>query len=996
MLDDKQIYHWIARASSPRERVECNAFTPLAHQDEIIISDRIKKWQAVLKDNHIGIDEILTRRQMNGEKFQTSVLDVEVTCPDALPKWAKNFHKLIRSWADIESSKQNLFSLVDDVDIDKSMLGYSWGFLARIQIDKIIQTLKSKKIYLEKDAISELIKYFLTRIYTPVMNILGAYYSITHDSKSQNVRNKEGLEIYNQLETWIKILEKQPVLSAVIGEIYCDWFSSTHEMLVRLEEDITLLTQHFFNKTSETTIVKDIKCGLGDPHRGGRSVAIIKINLGEIVYKPKNLLGTNAIGVLLEELHVLNPDYMPLAPEFLNQGDYGWEQKVSAKSCKNKTEVNFFYQRLGAWLRLLQILNANDFWYDNLIASKDMPYFIDYETVIGTPWYGRTEPVSSLAGIGILPMSIPAYDKLENPIDISCMVPPGKQRTPFQKGYMSISGDEEEVLTLKAVDFAVYLNNKFEDINPYFDSFQQGFRVMNKLITTGQGQLAFAKFLSSVTRARFRHIFIDTWSAYNYISSINRNYTIDGVRRAIAHDILFKAVGYYPYEIIETAIESIKHNDIPIYEIQSDNTSAYTFDNQEVKNQFEFSPINYIKHNIEHAHLVELDLAYVRSLYAMRYDSPKRPYQIKNDIKHYKPLEVAYQIGDNLLALLDDNKDHVDLYSITLDVLSGNYSVRTVSYNFDGLCALIIFFARLYRLSHRSSYYDALEKLYYLVSESSKAEQIYLREDIYGIMSAKLAQIVAYHELSDWFDVDKKIASNYQSILSILTNSEKLYSDYRLGLSGLLSVLAFSRSQSFNTNDYLSHISEQLNDKKLIIGEYNSMMTSHLESLLPSEYLGRALVKHYWRNTSIEAQLSRAFKINETSKISCADLNINLYLASVSNNLAQKIPQLKNKLQQFTPKNLETSTTKKLINSIYNHLYFEKYHKASKKNTAISKQLKLVLINRFVANNKWFCDTWAEDKHLLSALGGMVDIGLSFLAEVDNKRMLNPARMIEL
>nr|WP_239062572.1 type 2 lanthipeptide synthetase LanM family protein [Streptomyces sp. SID13031] len=119
----------------------------------------------------------------------------------------------------------------------------------------------------------------------------------------------------------------------------------------------------------------------GDSHGGGRSVAVLTFAGGQkVVYKPRPL-----------DLHAHFNEFLQWlgrqsrldlrAVRLLTKRDYGWMEFIEHQPCSGPAEVQRFYQRQGALLALLHVLDGTDIHYENLIASGDQPVLVDVETL---------------------------------------------------------------------------------------------------------------------------------------------------------------------------------------------------------------------------------------------------------------------------------------------------------------------------------------------------------------------------------------------------------------------------------------------------------------------------------------------------------------------------------------------------------------------------------------------------------------------------------------
>ena len=81
-----------------------------------------------------------------------------------------------------------------------------------------------------------------------------------------------------------------PVSARLIGVIVSQWVEGTAELVERLARDLPTLGDTFSCSNVVQGRVESIETDLSDPHRGGRTVAILTFASGEkLVYKPKDL-----------------------------------------------------------------------------------------------------------------------------------------------------------------------------------------------------------------------------------------------------------------------------------------------------------------------------------------------------------------------------------------------------------------------------------------------------------------------------------------------------------------------------------------------------------------------------------------------------------------------------------------------------------------------------------------------------------------------------------
>jgi type 2 lantibiotic biosynthesis protein LanM len=128
----------------------------------------------------------------------------------------------------------------------------------------------------------------------------------------------------------------------------------------------------------------EVAFGLGDSHRGGRTVALLGTSSGVVVYKPRSLeidrqLG-RLLGVLLEPVAAEHPIRVP---RVVSRAGYGWAEHIEHRYCTSTEELDTYYTGLGHWLAVAKLLDATDLHAENLIAHGPTPIVIDCEALFG-------------------------------------------------------------------------------------------------------------------------------------------------------------------------------------------------------------------------------------------------------------------------------------------------------------------------------------------------------------------------------------------------------------------------------------------------------------------------------------------------------------------------------------------------------------------------------------------------------------------------------------
>jgi type 2 lantibiotic biosynthesis protein LanM len=244
-------------------------------------------------------------------------------------------------------------------------------------------------------------------------------------------------------DTAVGILRQYPVLARQTVETVDRWVETSLEILRHLRDDASAL-RAAFSPDRDPGPLAGFEGGLGDSHRGGRSVALLTFASGlRVIYKPKPVGVEAAFQGLLAWtaekgfapafrcLRVVEGD------DAAGAGRHGWVEWVAEEPCSTRDGLKRFYRRQGGYLALLYLLSATDFHSENLIAAGEHPVLVDLEALFH-PWneeLGR-EPGDARPGrplfesvlqSGMLPMRIWQSEGDPSGIDLSGLAAPAAQ-----------------------------------------------------------------------------------------------------------------------------------------------------------------------------------------------------------------------------------------------------------------------------------------------------------------------------------------------------------------------------------------------------------------------------------------------------------------------------------------------------------------------------------------------------------------------------------------
>jgi class II lanthipeptide synthase len=303
--------------------------------------------------------------------------------------------------------------------------------------------------------------------------------------------------------TSLAILREYPVLARQLKRCVDYWARNSLEFLRHLCVDWEEL-RSLLSPEQDPGALTGLKGGAGDTHREGRSVMIAEFASGfRVVYKPHSLAVDQHFGALLEWLNQRGEHPPFRIVKTLERGSYGWVEFVTAHGCETPEQVRIFYERLGALLALLYVLDAIDFHHENLLAAGAHPVLIDLEALFhprvnslqaspSLEFMQRTITQSVLR-IGLLPQRIWVNEEGEG-LDLSGMGGAEGQLTPFTVLATEQQGTDQMRFTRKRVEFGISQNRptlsgvnvKLED---HTDHFIKGFTEMYRLVVRHREEL---------------------------------------------------------------------------------------------------------------------------------------------------------------------------------------------------------------------------------------------------------------------------------------------------------------------------------------------------------------------------------------------------------------------------------------------------------------------------------------------------------------------------
>lgn len=229
-------------------------------------------------------------------------------------------------------------------------------------------------------SLTEAIRRKVSRLLVLELNAARVSGSLTAEDPAG--RWVEFLERSSHESYWDSLSMHYPTLTPRLEKVIGGRLAAAAELGRRFAADrgrLGVLGEEFAKPEQELTRVR---FGEGDSHRGGRSVALVGLQAGTIVYKPRSLGVDRALGTFLQKLFgAVAPTERIRVPTVLLCGTYGWSEFVSHRYCRSPEELQAYYTRLGHWLALARLFGTTDLHAENLIACGPVPVIIDCETL---------------------------------------------------------------------------------------------------------------------------------------------------------------------------------------------------------------------------------------------------------------------------------------------------------------------------------------------------------------------------------------------------------------------------------------------------------------------------------------------------------------------------------------------------------------------------------------------------------------------------------------
>jgi len=435
--------------------------------------------------------------------------------------------------------------------------------------------------------------------------------------ETQQDRYRSFVERLDEPETALAILQEYPVLARQIVIRVDQWVTFLAEFVERLCSDWDAILSTVGRAEIDPGPLCDLEAADGDRHRGGRCVLIGTFRSGfKLVYKPKSMAVDAHFQQLLSWINSRGSHPRLRTLKVLDCGSYGWSEFVAPEKCRSLGELQRFYERQGAYLALLYVLEATDFHSENIIAAGEHPVPIDLEAIFHPRLQGSAQSeqrddsilAHSILRVGLLPWHDYATEESER-LDISGLGGAAGQLTPQKVPYWEMAGTDEMKLSRRQMPISACQNRPslggVDEVaaSDYVQEITAGFTRVYRLLMKHRDELV----APGGPLSRFEHdevrVILRPTKSYGIL--LNESFHPDVMRDALDRDLLFDrlwiAVEACPYltRVISAECEDLQRGDIPFFSTRPNSVDVWSSTNQRIPRLFEQSALLLVQHRLQ-------------------------------------------------------------------------------------------------------------------------------------------------------------------------------------------------------------------------------------------------------------------------------------------------------------------------------------------------------------------------------------------------------------
>lgn len=351
-------------------------------------------------------------------------------------------------------------------------------------------------------------------------------------------------DVFDDGPDWLRLWDPYPVMARLMAVVWLQWCTATQELFERIEA---------FGGT-----VVDLGLADGDLHNGGRSVTRVVFDDGQIWYAKPRPEGVHPL--VTKVLHHIDPSLT--LPECELHPDFVWAKSVETADCQ---DLDGFWWRAGASLRVFQALGATDLHHENFVPSAHMPVLVDLETVIGA------DPDTDLPSATSMVSSFTDGPPATASVDIGAMAGPSIGLTPYAVPQLQ-QGPDGPVLRSVRSEMGNGQALPRVDGRPTAVSARDvyaGYMFADTRLPTNLPEAPDDAVVRLVPRAT---------QIYSRLleQSLKPENLTDGVRRELVLERLWLALGNTTADVIEAEQTALRELDVPLFHLRVDDGRAFS------------------------------------------------------------------------------------------------------------------------------------------------------------------------------------------------------------------------------------------------------------------------------------------------------------------------------------------------------------------------------------------------------------------------------------
>ena len=172
---------------------------------------------------------------------------------------------------------------------------------------------------------------------------------------------------------------KYPVLARIITQKTQEFINFYIGLLDNIDNNFGQISKKL---NLNSNMIYNLSFSEGDTHNHGKSTTFITFSEEvKVVYKPRDAKIMLAYNKLLKYINKKLPNNKLWINLIYSDENFSVEEFINYEGCNSEEEVCSYYHRLGKLIAIMSILNGTDIHCENLIAYKEYPIIVDYETL---------------------------------------------------------------------------------------------------------------------------------------------------------------------------------------------------------------------------------------------------------------------------------------------------------------------------------------------------------------------------------------------------------------------------------------------------------------------------------------------------------------------------------------------------------------------------------------------------------------------------------------